>query len=253
MVWPVTSISLTLWFIRIAVEIVLTATYFIRLRRKFPVFTSYCCIASIESVFLFSIRELHGPYFTSYYIWSVVEAGFQFACIAEIFAVLFRPYRTIPTEVLGWFCAVTCLLIFGGSCFSQWIGHHNSDVLFGACRVFERTLWIASCIALACTIGLSCYFRLPWRRRLSGICAGMCFQLASITILLSLLPNANEHQCATIGIAVSICSLITVLIWLRTAFIKETLTAQIGPEELARLLSILDRFKSVTGRISDAV
>ena len=141
--------------------------------RQHPAFAVYIAFCACKTSALMWIN-MYRPslYFSTNWGIRLVGLPLMVAVLVEVFAVVFRPYSTLPKGTLRWFRiafgALVLLIAAAAICFPGATPGNTINTVF----LLNRSASILFCGGFAFTALASSYFGIPWQTRTYGIGTG---------------------------------------------------------------------------------
>ncbi len=185
------------------------------LLRQYPCFFGYMAFHVIRFAPLFVVRHTmpYSAYKNCYWLAQLISAGLGFAVIHEIYQHVFVNYdalRKLGALLFRWTAGVLLLLSVLAAASAQ---ATDSDRLYSAAMLTERSVRIMQCGLLVFLCLLVSYFGLSWRRHVFGMALGFgvfaSVELVAVTLQSHFGPSADQMW----QIANSVSYAAAVLIW----------------------------------------
>lgn len=213
------SLSLTLWLVALALEIViLVRALVVGWFRKCPFFFGYLANVFFQDTFLLAVYIFKFKYYTPIY-WYAEFLSLLLGCAVswEIFRLVLGPYAGAGRMARNVLLVVLIMTLSKGL-----VGTWNGDVPWAVTRVeLERNLRAIQAVSLIVLALLITYYRVPLGRYAKGIFAGYGIFIAALVLTLTLRASIGRAFQATWVFVQPVCYDTALGIWCLSLWAEE--------------------------------
>jgi hypothetical protein len=175
MVYGLSSLDTTLWYLSIAGHVLLLSLLLRKHCRVFPYFTLYVAYCLARSGCLVSVRMFMEPaaYFYAYYLGTALGAVILTFVAFEVAREVLGPYNTIPARSV--INLIGSVLVAGYAAALIALYTSPSESFWARLVVMERASLLLVAGGLIAVIHAAWNLGLPWDKQAKAICAGLLF------------------------------------------------------------------------------
>jgi len=204
-------ISLLIWLVSIALEVLLVARGFQQnLIRRYPVFYSYICFVFVGDALLFPIRRASTLY--SYLYWITEFLGLLIGCIVflEFYRVALKPYpgtaRMARATLTVLFLIAMVKTVVKTISVPEWWRNTTPAQVEGLLRVCQL-------LAILSLVVLFFFYAIPFGKNLRGILIGYGLFIGWSVVCLALVASGVAKSNSLWSYTFSLSYLISLVVW----------------------------------------